>query len=31
MELIAMAALAVYANTVADATGMPAGDMLAQF
>jgi len=31
MELIAMAALAVYANTVADATGMPADDMLAQF
>jgi uncharacterized peroxidase-related enzyme len=31
MEVISMAALAVYANTIADATGMPADDMFTQF
>jgi uncharacterized peroxidase-related enzyme len=31
MEIISMAALAVYANTIADATGMPADDMFTQF
>jgi uncharacterized peroxidase-related enzyme len=31
MEVIAMAALAVYANTIADATGMPADAMFTQF
>jgi uncharacterized peroxidase-related enzyme len=31
MEVIAMAALALYANTIADATGMPADDMFSQF
>lgn len=31
MEAISMAALAVYANTIADATGMPADEMFAQF
>jgi uncharacterized peroxidase-related enzyme len=31
MEVISMAALAVYANTIADATGMPADEMFTQF
>jgi uncharacterized peroxidase-related enzyme len=31
MEIISMAALAVYANTIADATAMPPDDMFAQF
>jgi hypothetical protein len=31
MEIISMAALAVYANTIADATGMPGDDMFTQF
>jgi uncharacterized peroxidase-related enzyme len=31
MEVISMAALAVYANTIADATGMPADEMFSQF
>jgi uncharacterized peroxidase-related enzyme len=31
MEAISMAALAVYANTIADATGMPADEMFTQF
>jgi uncharacterized peroxidase-related enzyme len=31
MEVIAMAALAVYANTIADATGMAADEMFTQF
>jgi uncharacterized peroxidase-related enzyme len=31
MEAISMAALAVYANTIADATGMPADAMFSQF
>jgi hypothetical protein len=31
MEVIAMAALAVYANTIADATGMASDEMFAQF
>jgi hypothetical protein len=31
MELIAMAALAVYANILADATGMEADEMFSQF
>jgi uncharacterized peroxidase-related enzyme len=31
MEIISMAALAVYANTIADATGMPADEMFSQF
>lgn len=31
MEIISMAALAVYANTIADATGMAADEMFTQF
>jgi uncharacterized peroxidase-related enzyme len=31
MEIISMAALAVYANTIADATGMQADEMFTQF
>jgi uncharacterized peroxidase-related enzyme len=31
MEVISMAALALYANTIADATGMPADEMFTQF
>ena len=31
MEVISMAALAVYANTIADATGMSSDDMFTQF
>jgi uncharacterized peroxidase-related enzyme len=31
MEVISMAALAVYANTIADATGMPSDEMFTQF
>ena len=31
VEVVAMSALAVYANIVADATGMPADDMFSQF
>jgi uncharacterized peroxidase-related enzyme len=31
MEVISMAALAIYANTIADATGMPADEMFTQF
>ena len=31
MEIIAMAALAVYANTIADATGMPPDEMFSHF
>jgi AhpD family alkylhydroperoxidase len=31
MEAVSMAALAVYANTIADATGMPADEMFTQF
>lgn len=31
MEIVSMAALAVYANTIADATGMPADEMFNRF
>lgn len=31
VEIVAMSALAVYANIIADATGMPADDMFAMF